>query len=61
MIYRLVGRLWINEKEQTAEQGDVNSYCSGDGKSQGENAFTVHFEILSKTLSNELIAKGMQV
>ncbi|MFK8409742.1 hypothetical protein ACI74V_11505 [Escherichia coli] len=43
MIYRLVGRLWIDEKEQTAEQGDVNSYCSGDGKSQGENVFTVHF------------------
>ena len=57
MIYRLVGELWINEKEQTAEQGDVNSDCRSDGKSQGENVFTVHFKILSKTLSNELIAK----
>ncbi|HID2198478.1 TPA: hypothetical protein ACXGBW_002715 [Escherichia coli] len=46
--------LWIDQKEQTAEQSDVNSDCSSDGKGQGENVFTVHFEILSKTLSNEL-------
>ena len=57
MIYRLVGRLWIDKKEQTAEQGDVNSDCRSDGKSQGENVFTVHFKFLSVTLSNELIAK----
>ncbi|HCS4622259.1 TPA: hypothetical protein ORQ14_001438 [Escherichia coli] len=54
MIYRLVGWLWIDKKEQTAEQSDVNSYCSSDGKSQGENVFTVHFKILSETLHNEL-------
>ncbi|WP_193115029.1 hypothetical protein [Escherichia coli] len=53
MIYRLVGRLWINEKVQTTEQSYVNSDCSGDGKRHGENVFTVHFKILSVTLSNE--------
>ncbi|EPB6705785.1 hypothetical protein ACRRGD_002010 [Escherichia coli] len=57
MIYRLVGRLWIDKKEQTAEQSDVNSYCRSYGESQGENVFTIHFKILSVTLSNELIAK----
>ncbi|HGB9674089.1 TPA: hypothetical protein ACIYX0_002068 [Escherichia coli] len=57
MIYRLVGELWIDEKEQTAEQSDINSDCRSDGKSQGENVFTVHFKILSVTLYNELIAK----
>ncbi|WP_196606380.1 hypothetical protein [Escherichia coli] len=54
MIYRLVGMLWIDKKEQAAEQSDVNGDCSSDGKSQGENVFTVHFKILSKTLYNEL-------
>jgi hypothetical protein len=49
--------LWIDAKEQTAEQNDVYSDCRSDGKSHGENVFTIHFKILSVTLSNELIAK----